>query len=827
MWVLFVWLQSWQIPTAYKQVVREPILLSGHTQEAWMGYLSVRAGITHLYLHLIDTTGYEPLGRAGVCLSCGSKESVKSWHAVLGERNRLYVGWSTETTAYVCSLEGSGRVEWMTKVETPAQEIALLVHPDGGVIGLLRGEQSLLLVFWSASGELRLKQPLLAQDLPCRHARLIWGGIEGFLVIWETYTGSRWEIFLQKWLWTGKAETPARPLSQLTHSMEGMEFISDGFGGVLVVYESLSLRGAGKDLYLVRYNRNGNQVYEVPLCVEVGDQQAPKLYKRGGDLLIVWEDNRRQDWDIYYQRVEIASGRRLLPPEGIPLVALPGPQRSAHLILDYFQNEMVALWLDYRRLQGDIYLQRYTAEGMPLWEFTGRPLAANPSQQRDLRTAAQDFQLFWVAYLEDEGEKGTQPYIALLSTQGEIRLHRRLSGNFQQPFAEFRFLRAYPWKDHLLLLWSDDRDSARQFQLYLQLLNSEGKPLWSPYGLPVGPQPLLSQKNPQIHFQGDTLWCLWEGEESDVETDLFVQAFTFEGKRLFPTPLPICQAERVQTEACWLPYRNSLYVYWTDNRSMEETGFDLYIRSVSPLAPEISWRSARTFQNSAFLAKAGDTSSIHHLWQEEVNGKYQIAYALSEPGLVSNFTFLAPTEKPQRFFHAIIDSTGTLYVAFCEESFGPYEQTLRLFALSSSGSVRWQRTSPFSYPHHLYPKLYFLLSGDILLSAIGKASDGHWDLLYAIFGPEGKLRSKGKLIGPIPEKIQVQLLSLSQSFWLLLQMPSGFVLYHGFRLSELKPASLPAPCEEAYLFEWREKPFLFWTDKERRVCSLTPLSLAP
>lgn len=824
MLALLVWMQSWQIPTAYRQVAQAPQVLSGHTQQAWVGYLSNRAGTNHLYLHLIDTSGYEPLG--GVCLSCGDSRPVVTWQASLGEKNWLYVGWSTAEKTFLRSLDGAGVTRWEAEISVAAQELALTAHPEGGAVALLRNERALKLYFWDSSGQVRTEHTLVS-DMPCRHARLIEGGLEGFLIVWEAYTGQRWEIFFQKWLWQGKSDAPARTLSQFSHSVEGIELINDGFGGMLGVYESVSLSGAGKDLYLIRYNRNGTRLYEVPLCQEAGDQQAPRLYKRGSELLIVWEDNRHQDWDLYYQRVDITTGKPLLAREGVPLVRLAGPQRSVQLILDYFQNEMIALWLDYRRLQGDIYFQRYTAEGKPLWEFAGRPLATSLAQQHSLRTAAQDFQLFWVVYLEDESEQGTQPHIALLTTQGEVRLHRRLSGNIKRPFARTESPEAHPWGDKLLLLWRDDRDAADHPQLYAQLLSPEGKPLWFPLGLAVSPQTQLSQKNPQVHVQGDTLWLLWEGEESDVETDLFAQALTPEGKRLFTRPLAVCNADRVQTEARWLLHRGRLYAYWTDNRSMEQTGFDLYLRSIAPLLPEVGWRATRAFQNSAFIFPAQDTVRLHHLWQEDVNGKYQMAYALAPLGQVSTPSLLVPTAKPQRFLAAVPDAGGGVYVAFCEEAPGPYEQALRVIALSPTGEIRWQHTSPWGYRHHLYPRLYRLPTGDLLGLSLGSPNPGRWELLYAIFSSEGKLQEKGTLLTPVPERSVYQLLPVTGGFWLLLQMPTGHTLHYGSRLSELKPVKLPAPCSQAILTLWRGQAHLLCTEREGGRITLSPLSATP
>ncbi|RMF45892.1 MAG: hypothetical protein D6750_11155, partial [Bacteroidetes bacterium] len=567
---LWVWLQSWIVGTSAGLQAQDLRLFSGYAQDAWVAYRANRQGQVHLFLHHIDTSGYQNLGRTGLCLSEGDSTGIQAWEATLGEKNTLYVAWSTQKGTFLAALNAQGLLLWRFSEAATATQLTILPHPEGGAVLLKHTGQRLLLSQWTGTGQKLLEEPLAPDQPTQRKGRLTFSGPEGFWVIWEAFDGQRWQAWMQKWRWELRPATPPQPLSSLPHSIEKVEFIGDGFGGLLGVYERVSLTGAGKDLYLFRYNRSGQLLYEVPLCTEAGDQQNPRLYKRGTDLLVVWEDNRRQDWDLYYQRIDLNSGRPLLEAQGVGLLTLPGPQRHPHLVLDYFQNELIAVWIDHRRLQGDIYLQRYSAEGKPLWEFTGRPLIANPRQQHSLQVATQDFQYFWVGYLEDYPQEGTYPHLALLTTQGEVRWQKGLWGNRQRPHARCAHLQAYPWGGRLFLCWADDRDSAKVLQLYGQVLEPDQTPLWPISGRPIAPQPHLSQEEAQITFRQDTLWVLWQGRESDVEADLFAQAMLPTGERLFSQPFVVCGADRVQQEARWLSTPTKLYAYWTDSRSLEE-----------------------------------------------------------------------------------------------------------------------------------------------------------------------------------------------------------------------------------------------------------------
>lgn len=825
---LWVWLQSWMVSTSAGLQAQDLRLFSGYAQDVWVAYRANRQGQVHLFLHHVDTSGYENLGRVGLCLSEGDSTGIQAWDATLGEKNWLYATWSTRKGTFLAALNAEGLFLWRFSEPALSTHLTILPRPEGGAVLLKHTGQTLSLSVWSGTGQKLAEEPLAPDQPSQRKGRLTFSGQEGFWVLWEAYDGQRWQAWMQKWRWEGRPETPPHPLSSLPHSIEKVEFIGDGFGGLIGTYERVSLTGAGKDLYLFRYNRNGQLLYEVPLCTEAGDQQNPRLYKRGTDLLVVWEDNRQQDWDLYYQRLDLNSGKALLSPNGVALLTLPGPQRNPHLVLDYFQNELIAAWIDYRRLQGDLYLQRYSAEGKPLWEFTGRALVANPRQQHALQVAAQDFQYFWVGYLEDYPQEGTYPNLALLTTRGEIRWQKGLWGNRNRAYAHCAHLKAYPWGRRLLLGWADDRDSARVWQLYTQVVDPDQTPLWWAGGRPLAPQPDLCQEEAQLTFRQDTLWVLWQGRESDVEADLFAQAMLPTGERLFARPFVVCGADRVQQEAHWLSTPARLYACWTDSRSLEETGFDLYVRSVWPPAPEAGWRTQHLFENSAYTFPVLEKATFHHLWQEEIAGKYQYLYAFGPLGEVpAQPLLLSPTHKAQRFLHAISTPSGFVYAAFCEEAPGPYEQTIRLYALSPAGSVAWQASSPFEYKHHLYPRLWLLSNGDLLLTALGSPAPARWNLVYARYSPEGKLLEKGILLSPVPEKVRWQLLDNAGLYWLLVELPTGYTLHTGKKLDTLKPAPLPEPLGEGTLCAWQGKTWLFACSRDREKLFLVPLAPLP
>ncbi len=837
--MLAIWLQIGPFFPSGTQIAQDLRLFPGYRQDAWVGYRAQRQGRVHLYLHHTDSSGYSHTSLSGWCVSAGDTLPVLAWDGYVSNENAFYGGFLRKSGLEVFCVMGENRFLWRDKIPhtLTGGDLRVWGTAGQGFFTALLANQALFLYGYTTSGEKRLSRCIDSLPVLKRHLTVLSGNSEGFWLLWEAYQGKNWTLMAQRWSSEGQPLMPPQVLpvgpgrgkandgALINATIHSAYFIDDGYGGFFGVYESSDLQSAGKDLYLVRYNRHAQKLYEVPLCIEPGDQEAPKLYKRGTELLIVWEDSRRQDWDLYYQRVEIGTGRRLLAPEGAPLITLPGPQRRPHLLLDYFQNEAIIVWEDMRHLQSDVYYQRISADGKPLWEFGGRPLVTNPHAQHHLLAYPQDFQSFWVAYLEDLPLQGTHPY--LLHVRNESPHQSIPLYGSHEAFATLSRLKTQPWGESLVLTWQDTRNNAKKPQIYLQRLSPTEEPLWSTDGLPASLQLYAEERVADLITVGDTLWLLWQAYESDVEVDLFAQGFTPMGQKLFQRPVPVCIADRVQTEARWFLQKGALYATWTDNRSMEETGFDLYYRPVQPLSPEVGWRSFPSFQSQASYIPI-DTARLHHLWSEAVGDVYQVFYGIGALGLPMNPQAIRPSGKPQRFASHIRGSDGTLFVSFCEEAPGPYQQMVVLLSISREGRLLWAVEKSLPFPHALYPKLTWWKNNQLLLTALVSPAPGSWELAYALYDAErGQHLSTGVLLGPVPERLHWQPVVRDETLWLLTQMPTGWVLYKGPLTQRLKPHPLPHPPAEAQLILWHNRLHLFWIDQRRTHIRWQPLESAP
>ncbi|KPK36911.1 MAG: hypothetical protein AMK70_00530 [Nitrospira bacterium SG8_35_1] len=166
-----------------------------------------------------------------------------------------------------------------------------------------------------------------------------------------------------------------------------VDVAADGFGGAFVVwndYRSLQTM----DTYIQRFDANGNRLWGVtgiPVAVEIEDQFNPHVISDGaGGAIIAWTDGRagNGDYDIYAQRLDPA-GDVLWATNGIPVTdSIPGGQVWNAIVEDN-AGGVIIVWEDGRKENGDtdIYTQRLTADGVPLWTAGGVAVASSDEVQ--------------------------------------------------------------------------------------------------------------------------------------------------------------------------------------------------------------------------------------------------------------------------------------------------------------------------------------------------------------------------------------------------------------------------------------------------------------
>jgi parallel beta-helix repeat protein len=103
-----------------------------------------------------------------------------------------------------------------------------------------------------------------------------------------------------------------------------------------------------------------------------------------GGVILVWEDGRGTDFDIYAQRLD-KDGNALWTANGVLVANEPTSDQTEPQLCSDGQGGAIITWIDERNSNEDIYAQRLDKDGNPGWNVAGEVVCNEGSAQLDPR----------------------------------------------------------------------------------------------------------------------------------------------------------------------------------------------------------------------------------------------------------------------------------------------------------------------------------------------------------------------------------------------------------------------------------------------------------
>ncbi len=180
-------------------------------------------------------------------------------------------------------------------------------------------------------------------------------------------------------------------------------------------------------------------------------------------LLIVWDDLRNGDLDIYAQLVTY-DGTIIWETNGIPLVNVENDQQFSNMIFNE-DDGLFMVWTDFRTgTFYDVYMQKYDETGAGVWQENGLAVVAKTSNQHS-------------PYLTSDGEK-------------------------------------------FIVFW-EDYDLINQSNLKAQMIDANGNLIWPANGFTICNA--IKNQNKPLAVTGSDGYCyvIWEDTRSSGKTDIY------------------------------------------------------------------------------------------------------------------------------------------------------------------------------------------------------------------------------------------------------------------------------------------------------------------
>jgi len=202
--------------------------------------------------------------------------------------------------------------------------------------------------------------------------QLVPDGGGGAIVVWQDQRAGNYDIYVQRIDAGGIPQWTANGVALCTAAGDQTlpQIAADGSGGAIVSWQDQ--RSGAYAIYAQRVNAAGAPQWTangVAMCSGTGDQKNPKMIAgTSGDAIVVWEDHRFFNADIFGQRVQ-GSGALSWASSGSLVCAAANDQVTPRISPDGVGGALVT-WEDFRT-GDDVYAQRLNAAGVALWSANG------------------------------------------------------------------------------------------------------------------------------------------------------------------------------------------------------------------------------------------------------------------------------------------------------------------------------------------------------------------------------------------------------------------------------------------------------------------------
>lgn len=559
---------------------------------------------------------------------------------------------------------------------------------------------------WRASG-----MPICTSPNIQQHVAMQADSSGDLFVIWEDFrNGIYWNLYAQKLNARGDLQWVPSGLdvfAGVEENHHNPDIVPDDAGGMLFVYQKYSETTDGTDIYRGRLNGSGELLFHYATCFSQDEQLNPKIEKKGNKGLLVWEDRRHGNWDIYAQMIRLGDGILEWGINGIPVVKTEVDERSPVLISSTTYNYQVFSWL---RKGGDgdyVRVQKLNNLGEKRWDERGVSICEIGGEQSEPAILPDNSGGLFCSWT-DRRESGTSHiYVQHIDQSSKPVFDQkaiRLGAVHENSQAKIEGLDILAARDgYFFVVWEDFRNGKGNSDIYLQKINSAGKSMWRRGGIPVCIE-RGTQSLPILIEDGvGGVIIAWADKRNGRDEDVYSQRVNGYGKLLWKfNGVKVCDAPTPQSQICGVSDgEEGAFLAWVDARDLKGSGFDLYIQRVSHSGETMWTQNGKPFVNlpglqTSPVLESDGKGGAYIAWMD-FRGDHSNIYAQH----VNNFGIyewefggrcLVPSESHQRHPVMARNFQNDLYLVWQEGRYGDGYEKLFMQCITPSGRKVWDRS---------------------------------------------------------------------------------------------------------------------------------------
>jgi hypothetical protein len=415
-----------------------------------------------------------------------------------------------------------------------------------------------------------------------RYFRTVSDGVGGIILCWIDERTSYDEVYTQRLDGTGSNvwADDGTPLAKVDFDLSPIsDVVTDGEGGAIFCWSDR--RRDDRDLYAQRVDSLGNVLWDiegVPVCFKLGDQYRSRAVSDGaGGAIIVWMDERDGNGDIYAQRLD-PSGDPLWALDGLVLCNDAAEEIGPELVQDGSGGAIIA-WYDDRNGNYDVFSQRIDASGNKLWGTGDIAVCVAAYDQLECRIVTDGAGGAVIGW-NDNRSWNRDIYAQKLNSSGAVQWITDGIPLCTVSYYKEQMEMAPDGSGGALMVWRDDRTGYDN--VYIRKIDSSGNPLWTADGIRLIDIYTVGQYLPKVVSDGaGGAVAVWEDYRAGSGSvycqhvdSAGVRTWHPDGRSVYSSSMPQEEIEVVSDGA------GGVVIAWADFRNTVDT--DIYAMRIGP-----------------------------------------------------------------------------------------------------------------------------------------------------------------------------------------------------------------------------------------------------